>query len=394
MSRKTKIAFLVVALVFAGSYAAYRTLFGSTTVAIRHAEAFLFRRMTVSQLAEQGHYRFFYSSNRRLDKPATPLQGNRQRERDPSLHFGRFDSEVQPTLGLGMLINPTEWFQNEEIQLKDVTPLRRDEFLRQLRQQVDNSPHQGLLVLVHGYREAFPTALRKTAFVSHVLDLDAPVLLFDWPGNQGGSLAGYRRARGVAEESGAELAALLEMLATEIEPDSLWLLANSLGGEVVVNAFESLDQSGVLTGAGIRLEDVVLTAPDIDRDKLDAGFRNEVEALADNLTVYVSSNDRALVVSRLVNRAPRAGESTLQPDQLDEAERVIALTRASDDLVTLVDVTPVNRTRNFHNFSLETPEFFDDLFLRLTNDETPRSRPIYKVVTPEGRAYWVLTRGR
>jgi hypothetical protein len=59
-----------------------------------------------------------------------------------------------------------------------------------------------------------------------------------------------------------------------------------------------------------------------------------------------------------------------------------------------VDVTPVNRTRNFHNFSLETPEFFDDLFLRLINRETPSSRRIYKVQTAEGAVYEVLTRGR
>lgn len=62
--------------------------------------------------------------------------------------------------------------------------------------------------------------------------------------------------------------------------------------------------------------------------------------------------------------------------------------------VNVVDVTPVNRTRNFHNFSLETPEFFDDLFLRLTNTEMPRSRLIYPVEAPHGAIYWVLTRGR
>jgi len=59
-----------------------------------------------------------------------------------------------------------------------------------------------------------------------------------------------------------------------------------------------------------------------------------------------------------------------------------------------VDVTPVNRTRNFHNFSLETPEFFDDLFLRLTNEEMPKSRELYFLETPEGVRYYVLTRGR
>ncbi len=79
---------------------------------------------------------------------------------------------------------------------------------------------------------------------------------------------------------------------------------------------------------------------------------------------------------------------------LEEAVRVAALVEPGNDQLALVDVTPVNRTRNFHNFSLETPEFFDDLFLRLTNDETPRSRLIYQVPTPEGKVYWVLTRGR
>ena len=59
-----------------------------------------------------------------------------------------------------------------------------------------------------------------------------------------------------------------------------------------------------------------------------------------------------------------------------------------------MDVTPINRTRNFHNFSLETPEFFDDLFLRLVNPETPHSRLRYRIRTPDGRHYWILTRGR
>jgi hypothetical protein len=54
----------------------------------------------------------------------------------------------------------------------------------------------------------------------------------------------------------------------------------------------------------------------------------------------------------------------------------------------------VNRTRNFHNFSLETPEYFDDLFLRLSNKTNPRSRLLYQIETPDGRVYSVLTRGR
>jgi hypothetical protein len=62
--------------------------------------------------------------------------------------------------------------------------------------------------------------------------------------------------------------------------------------------------------------------------------------------------------------------------------------------ISLVDVTPVNRTRNFHNFSLETPDFFDDLYLRLTNADTPRRQPISRIEAPNGAVYYVLTRGR
>jgi hypothetical protein len=79
---------------------------------------------------------------------------------------------------------------------------------------------------------------------------------------------------------------------------------------------------------------------------------------------------------------------------LEEATRIAELVDPDSELVTLVDVTPVNRTRNFHNFSLETPEFFDDLFLRLTNEQRAFSRSVYQLKTPDGANYWVITPSR
>ena len=372
----------------------YFNFFASTSAALRHAEAFLFRRMKVAQLAEQGNYRFFYVTNRRLESDDGPLEERFDKEREEILKFGYFDTRIQPSLGLGMLIDATEWFQNEEIQLKVVQELKQTAFVEQARELIQASPYRSLLVVVHGFREAFPSALRKTAFLSHVLDVDSPVLLFDWPGNQGSSLSGYRQARRVAEASGAELARTLQLIIREIKPDRLWLIANSMGGQVVVDAFGLLYQEDDLADAETEIEDVVLTAPDVDHDEFNNQFKQEIKALARNLTVYVSSNDRALLMSRIINRGKRLGESTLNPDQLEEAVRVANLVEPGTDLITLVDVTPVNRTRNFHNFSLETPEFFDDLFLRLTNTDTPRSRPIYQIEAPNGAVYYVLTRGR
>ena len=281
-------ALVVLVLLGAGVWF-YKFYFVSTDVAIRHAEAFLFRRMTVAQLAEQGKYRFFYATNRVAGRDDAVLDERFGQDREASLKFGDFDAEIQPSLGLGMLINPTEWFQNEEIKLKSVRSLEQSAFVEQLRQGVEDSPHRSLLVIVHGFRERYPSALRKTAFLGHVLDINAPVLVFDWPGDQGSSLSGYRRAREVAHASGTELALLLKLVIRDVQPDRLWLIANSMGGQVVADAFHVLYREADLADAQTEIEDVVLTAPDVDHQEFDQQFKKEIAALARHLTVYVLS---------------------------------------------------------------------------------------------------------
>ena len=372
----------------------YHAFYGSTYAAMQHAEAFNFRRLQVAQPDEAGTYRFFYATNRRAEPGGATLEERFGNEREEVLKFGLFDTAIEPTLGVGMIIDRTKWFQNEVIKLRSVEALDQPAFVEQVQKRVQDSPHRSLLVVVHGYREAFPSALRKTAFLGHVLDINSPVLLFDWPGDQGSSLTGYRRARRMAQESGAELAQTLKLIIREIRPARLWLVANSMGGQVVADAFSLLYQDADLADAETEIEDVVLTAPDVDHDEFDERFKQEINALTRHLTVYVSSNDRALLMSRIVNWSQRLGESTLSPDMLEEAVKVMDLIDPDSELITLVDVTPVNRTRNFHNFSLETPEFFDDLYLRLTNASTPRSRMLYQIQTPDGAVYWILTSGR
>ena len=369
----------------------------STLDALERAEAFQHRRMQVTRQGEDDLFRFFYVTNRQPQLADGAVEERFASTREAGLRFGLFDTDIEPSLGIGMLINPTDWFQNEEIRLREVRNLERAVFIEELRKQVSRSPYRSVLINVNGFRERFASALRKTAFLAHVLDIDSPLVVFDWPGDQGSSPRGYRRAQGIARESGTELAQTIELIVREVKPKRVWLLANSMGAEVVVNAFTQLYQKADLADAETEIEDVVLAAPDVSHEKFGRRFKQEINALARNLTVYVSSNDRALLMSRVLNRGRRLGESTVNPgnpDQSDEAVKAFELVDPDNEIVTLIDVTPVNRTRNFHNFTLETPEFFDDLYLRLINDETPRSRLHYRIRTDGGRAYWILTRGR
>jgi esterase/lipase superfamily enzyme len=352
--------------------------------------------MLVTKLDDDA-YRFFFVTNRVVEDQDASVEYGFNNQRSENVSFGFFDTSIEPSLGIGMLKNPTDWFQNEEIRLNQVKLLREEAMISELRSQVEASPFRSLLININGFRERFPSALRKTAFLAHVLDIDTPMLVFDWPGDQGSGPRGYLRAQAIARESGVELATTIERIIRDVQPERLWIISNSMGGEVVVSAFSELYKQPDLADAETEIEHVILAAPDVSHQEFGSQFKRKILALTENLTVYVSSNDRALLMSRVINRGRRLGESTVDPsnpDQWDEAAIAFELVSPGSDRVTLVDITPVNRTRNFHNFSLETPEFFDDLYLRLSNEETPTSRLRYRVTTASGAEYWVLTRGR
>jgi esterase/lipase superfamily enzyme len=372
----------------------YYVVYVSTDAAIQRAESLLFRRMQATKVDEQGAHRFFFATNRRLNEVDGELEQKFDNEREDVLKFGYFDSSLEPDLGIRIIFNPTEWFQSEQTRIREVGSLDSSAFVDQLRGYVQKSPHRSVLLVVHGFREQFPSALHKTAFLGYQLDIDTPVMVFDWPGNQGSTLRGYRRALEIARQSGTDLARVIALIIDDVRPKRLWLVANSMGAQVVSDAFSVLYREARFSDTETEIEDVVLTAPDVGHEDFDTNFKPKIKALVKDLTVYVSSNDRALVMSRLINRERRRGESTLGADHLEEAVKIAEFIEPNSERITLVDVTPVNRTRNFHNFSLETPEFFDDLYLRLTNADTPRSRLLYSTRNSDGKAYWVITRSR
>ena len=397
MTQFKKRVILSLTFVFIILFAVMAFFYRPTRLALERAESFQFRRMQVTQQGDDDSYRFFFITNRELQSSSGSLEERFNNQRSDALTFGLFDSVIDSSLHIGMIVNPTDWFQNEVIQLRQVKPLPQDDFITQLRDQVSRSPFRSLLIKINGYRERFPSALRKGAFLGHVMDIDSPILVFDWPGDQGTGARNYLRAQRVASESGLELARSLKLLVDQVQPERLWIVANSMGAQVVVYAFSEMYKDQEFNDATPEFANVILTAPDVDKNRFSEQFKNEIGSLSNRLTVYVSSNDRALLMSRLLNRGRRLGESTFTPvdDQAFEtASDILNIMEPDDRIITLVDVTPINRTRNFHNFSLETPEFFDDLYLRLVNDGNVGSRTEYQVRTDDGRQYSILTRGR
>ncbi len=88
-----------------------------TRIALERAESLTFRRLAVSLQDESETFRFFFATNRTIQDSTRSVENQFGNERQPQLSYGIFDTTIEPHLGLGMIINPTDWFQNEEIQV-------------------------------------------------------------------------------------------------------------------------------------------------------------------------------------------------------------------------------------------------------------------------------------
>lgn len=142
---------------------------------------------------------------------------------------------------------------------------------------------------------------------------------------------------------------------------------------------------------------VILLAPDVSADAFDEKFAESIRSLSKHLTAYVSSNDRALLMSHWLNGVRRLGRTaqvTVPAEErsgeyeFEEAYELLELQAKGLQNVSIVDVTPLNRLRNLHHFFTDSPDFFDDHYQRLLQPGYIVSRHLQSVRTgPQGTEY-------
>jgi esterase/lipase superfamily enzyme len=382
------LASLAVVAVIAGYVG--RNFFGAGPIPSRSAFA---GRLPGTPDGDRRRFQFFYATNRAVDDAATfQGQGNKL---GSEISAGTFDVRISPY----MPIAPRMWFDDKFMEWADRTELSQDDSLARLRAAVQASPHKSVLVIVWGFRDWFQSAALKTAYTAYVLDINTPVLLFDWPGNQGEGRIGYLASRQVATQSAPDLGRLLARVLRETEAEHVWLMGSSLGCQTICDAFAWLETQPDLFKGLPKIDHVVLSAPDVSAEAFDDKFAARIKALARHLTAYVSSNDRALLMSHWINGSRRLGrlaEVSVPPEertdqyQFEEAQELLDLQAKGLRESCIVDATPINRTRNLHHFFTDSHEFFDDLYRQLLQPENRVSRPLHVVRAAEGRTYWIL----
>ena len=251
----------------------------------------------------------------------------------------------------------------------------RETLNAEIERRLDQAPRKEVVLYVHGFNETFEDAAFTLAELCHFLGREHVCSLFTWPAGIGGwMLTAYGYDRESSEFGSFHLKKMIRLLADSPKVKKLHLLAHSRGTDVLLSALRELALEVFISGRSfdvLKLENVVLLAPDIDVD-VAAQRLNPIGSdpdiytarLADNvlfedlftLTVYTSPADRALRGSGILFRSRRVGRLGAE----DASPEALAFWKEVDFL-KVIEVPP-GRTDVFgHGYFTTNPLVSADL---------------------------------
>jgi esterase/lipase superfamily enzyme len=180
---------------------------------------------------------------------------------------------------------------------------------------------ENIALYVHGYNTTFEQACHEAALLQDVTRLEGRLLLFTWPAD--GKVSNYLKDISDLEWSVLPLRNLLLTLTDRFGAERVDAIGHSLGARAVIDAVSSLSGAG---GGSDPLGRLILIAPDVDSDIFRRDF-SHVGELASAVTVYVSTEDRALKASRRVSGEPRLGQGDLDLSGLEGVDVVDVVQR-------------------------------------------------------------------
>jgi esterase/lipase superfamily enzyme len=190
--------------------------------------------------------------------------------------------------------------ESDHFVVKRLAELDRNDFQTLVR----DAGRKDIFVFVHGFRTEFKDAVLHFAQIAFDLQCrNAVPILFSWPSR--GQLAEYVYDH---ESSTGSRRFFLEFLNTlriamsDGQAARIHVLAHSMGNQLVLEALAGdTSQTNII--------EMMMAAPDVNRNRFKE-IAPKVRAMVKGMTVYASSVDRALALSKQVaGGIPRAGDT-------------------------------------------------------------------------------------
>lgn len=194
----------------------------------------------------------------------------------------------------------------KHVVLESLTELDADRWRAEVAKRAAALGNPGILVFVHGYDTVFADAALRAGQLAFDLKFGGATVLFSWPSR--GSVLEYTVDEQAAEWSVPDMQAVLSSLARLAPGAPIYLIAHSMGNRVATRAFQALIEKDRAQSASFK--ELVLAAPDVDADVFRREIGPAILGMGPRVTLYASSNDKALAASRSVHGGyHRLGES-------------------------------------------------------------------------------------
>jgi esterase/lipase superfamily enzyme len=252
----------------------------------------------------------YYATNRNPVQSREPANAYGT-ELGTTLNYGRAIVTIPRAHTPGMIEVPTLWKleresdPNKHFVLKAVTPLATDAARREMTDKLRALDAKALLIFVHGFNTSFRDAALRTAQLAHDLKFQGLPFFFSWP--SASLIRAYWQDEEAARFSESVFERLLDEL-SQLPANDIYIIAHSMGNRVVGHALQARVERGKDTS---RLRELLLAAPDINADLFNKIIAPKLATMkGTRTTVYASSSDVALRVSKYVHGFRRLGETT------------------------------------------------------------------------------------
>lgn len=153
-----------------------------------------------------------------------------------------------------------------------------------------------VLIFVHGFNTRFEDAVFRFAQIVYDSRAEVAPVLFSWPSR--GALLDYNYDRESTNFSRSELGYVIQQAVKSPDVSEITIVAHSMGSWPVMEALRDIAMQDKRISP--KITDVVLASPDLDIDV----FRKQLIDIGQerpHISIFVSANDRALRVSRLIS---------------------------------------------------------------------------------------------
>lgn len=278
----------------------------------------------------------------------------------------------------GILDRSYHPFVQEEL-LAQKSPVPAQDFARLVNGKLATSTKKDVFIYVHGYKVVFDNPVLVATELWHYLGYEGVFIAYSWPSTP--SRWAYFTDAETTSTSAFQLGTLLEYLAEETDAERIHIVGYSQGTRLVVKSLYRLAlkyqyETREQVNQRLRIGNVILIGSDIDRQLMGTYIVDGLLDAMDSLTVYVSSKDKALGLSRFLLGRRRLGEMFQEGEISPDVARFLE----NEGQLQFVNVSQAEGAvgGNGHGYFRSSPWASSDILMTLRYGLAPADRGLVR----------------